>query len=77
MLKYLSKLINRLPVSSGAVAPLTECNEWSDDGHGQGGYEQVDRAGQEGGLPHAGVPQSNDISVSVMHLNVAVHAGSS
>lgn len=74
MLKYLSEPINP-PLSFGPVAPLTECNEWSDDGHGQGSYEQVDGARQEGDLPHAGVAQSDDVGVSVMHLDVAVNAG--
>lgn len=74
MLKYLSKPINRLSFL-GPVAPLTECNKWSDDGHGQGSYEQVDSARQERDLPYAGVTQSNDISMSMMHLNVALNAG--
>lgn len=56
------------------VAPLTESDEGGDDRHGQGGHEQVDGARQEGGLPHAGVPQSNDVGVGVVHLNVAVDA---
>lgn len=75
MLKCLSKPVNRL-ASLAPVAPLTECNKWSDDRHGQGSYEQVDGARQEGDLPHAGVSQSNDVSVSVVHLNVALNAGS-
>lgn len=58
------------------MAPLTECNKWSDDGHGQGSDEQVDGARQEGDLPNAGVTQSDDVSVGVMHLNVALNAGS-
>lgn len=57
------------------MAPLTECNERSDDGHSQGSYEQVDGARQEGNLPHAGVAQSDDVSVGVMHLDVALNAG--
>ncbi len=69
MLKYVSKPINC------PEAPLTKCNKRSDDRHGQGCYEQVDSARQEGDLPYAGVTQSNDISMSMMHLNVAVNAG--
>lgn len=59
----------------GALVVLTDRNKWRDDGHSQGGYEQVDGPRQEGDLPHAGVTQSNDISVSVMHLDVALYAG--
>lgn len=58
------------------MAPLTEGNERGDDRHGQGSYEQVDGARQEGELPHAGVSQSNDVRVGVVHLNVAMDAGS-
>lgn len=59
-----------------SAAPLTECNQRSDDRHGQGGDEQVDGARQEGDLPHAGVPQSDDVRVGVVHLDVALNAGS-
>lgn len=54
----------------------TEGNERSDDRHGQGSDEQVDGARQEGDLPHAGVSQPDDVGVSVVHLDVALNAGS-
>lgn len=55
-------------------APLTECNERRDDGHRQGGHEQVDGAGQAGDLPHAGVAQPDHVGVSVVHLDVTLNA---
>lgn len=62
----------RLDPCEGA---LTEGDQRRDDGHGQGGEEQVDGAGQEGDLPHAGVPQTHHVGVSVVHLDVALNAG--
>lgn len=53
---------------------LTECNQRSDDRHGQRSHEKVDGAGQEGDLPHTGVTQADDIGVSVVHLDVALDA---
>lgn len=67
---------NTNSLSFGPVLPLTKCNKWSDDRHGQRSYEQVDGARQEGDLPYAGVTQVNDISMSMMHLNMSMNAGS-
>lgn len=51
---------------------LTEGDQWGDDGHRQGGHEQVEAARQTGDLPDAGISQSEDVGVSVVHLDVAV-----
>lgn len=56
------------------MAPLTECDQRSDDGHGQRRHEKVDGTRQEGHLPHTGVTQADDVGVGVVHLDVAMDA---
>lgn len=67
------EVLRRLVDSAGPEA-LTERHQRGDDGHGQRSREEVDAPGQEGDLPHAGVPQADDVGVGVVHLDVALDA---